>query len=226
MKKIIITAVLPALLTALFCGCNAGVITNQPSSETAAATTQTVTAEHTEKETETTKEEQITTQKITESATETTAIPTTKVSTTKKETTTEKKKEKTTAKTTTEKTLTCTITIECRDIFENIDDLKDGHEAYLPKDGYFVKNHTVTFENYDTVYDILKTTAKQYGLKITVKDTAFGKYISDINNIGEKDAGPTSGWTYYVNGEFAQYSCAKYKVKNGDRILFTYSCHE
>jgi len=53
----------------------------------------------------------------------------------------------------------------------------------------------------------------------------YGTYIAGINNIEEKIAGKTSGWVYYVNGKFAQYSCGKFKVSKGDKILFHYSCH-
>jgi hypothetical protein len=32
---------------------------------------------------------------------------------------------------------TCTITIECKSILDNMDDLKSGHEAYVPKKRYY-----------------------------------------------------------------------------------------
>ena len=122
--------------------------------------------------------------------------------------------------------LTCTITIDSKQALSNQDKLPEGHEEYLPKDGIFVNSYICTFKEGDTAFDLIKKVADAYGLKLTIKKTQFGKYISGINNIDQFDGGPSSGWIYYVNQKFARTSTDNYKVKNGDVILLTYTCRE
>ena len=89
---------------------------------------------------------------------------------------------------------TCTITIECKSILDNMDDLKLGHEAYVPKIPY------------------------------NAKTTIYSVYISGINNLDEFDCGGESGWLYYVNGKKPNVSCDSTKLKDGDKVVFSYTC--
>ena len=54
--------------------------------------------------------------------------------------------------------------------------------------------------------------------------TANSAYIEGIDNIYEFSCGELSGWMYRVNGEYAQVSCSDYKVKDGDKIQWSYTC--
>ena len=47
-------------------------------------------------------------------------------------------------------------------------------------------------------------------------------YIEGINNIYEFDCGERSGWKYSVNGKYLPVASSDYKVKSGDKIVFTY----
>ncbi len=158
-----------------------------------------------------------TTATTTETTTATTAAPSTTTTTTT-----------TTATTTTEAANTCTLTVECLSVWDNLGELKEGHEAYLPKDGYYLKDYTCTLQEGDTVYDVLKRAAKKNDLQLTVKKTSFGMYVAGINQLDEfdvgKDKGWTSGWVYYVNGEFASVSSSMHPANAGDEIVFSYSC--
>ena len=58
-------------------------------------------------------------------------------------------------------------------------------------------------------------------VKTPVYDSA---YIEGINNLYEFDCGELSGWMYKVNGNFPNYGCTNYKIKNGDNIEFVYTC--
>lgn len=49
-------------------------------------------------------------------------------------------------------------------------------------------------------------------------------YIEGIGNLYEFDCGDLSGWTYSVNGWFPNYGCSRYKLKDGDKIQWRYTC--
>lgn len=139
--------------------------------------------------------------------------------------TTQKKTTPTTAKTTKkpESTVsTCTLTIECTAVLENMSSLKAGHEKYVPDDGYILSNKKMTVSKGDTVYDVLKEACSENGIRLTASNSTFGIYVSGINNIDEKDCGKNSGWTYWVNGNMPMVTCGKYTVNNGDEIKFSY----
>lgn len=139
--------------------------------------------------------------------------------------TTQKKTTQTTAKTTKkpESTVsTCTLTIECTAVLDNMSSLKAGHEKYVPDDGYILSNKKMTVSKGDTVYDVLKEACSENGIRLTASNSTFGIYVSGINNIDEKDCGKNSGWTYWVNGSMPMVTCGKYTVNNGDEIKFSY----
>ncbi len=150
---------------------------------------------------------------------------TSKTTTTKNSTTTTAKSTSTTKKeTTTSSTVSCTVTIECKSILSNMDSLKDGHEAYVPSDGIILDSYTVTVKNGATAYDALKQACSANSITINAESTSYGVYIAGFNNIDEKDCGGGSGWLYYINGSMPNKTCAKYTVKNGDSIVFSYTC--
>lgn len=171
----------------------------------------------------------------TAAATQHTASPTsstTKTKNTNAGTTTTVKAEttvKTTAKTTTasksttSSAVTCTVTIECKKILEHMDDLKKGHENFVPDDGIILSTYTVTLENGQSAYDALKKACSDNNIKITESSSKYGAYIIGFNNIDEKDCGNGSGWLYFVNDSTLNLSSKKYIVKNNDRIVFSYT---
>lgn len=139
-------------------------------------------------------------------------------STTKKKTTTTKKQ------TTTSSTITCTVTVECKSILKNMDKLADGHAPYVPSDGYFINSCTVTLDNGSSAYDAVQLACNKQGVHMTTVNSGYGKYVKGFNNIDEKDCGSQSGWLYFVNGSSPSKSCSKYKLSNGDNVVFSYTC--
>ena len=160
----------------------------------------------------------------TSSTAKTTIQATTKRKSTTKSTTTATKKSATQKQTTTSSTVTCTVAVECKSILENMDDLKAGHESFVPSDGVIMRSTSVTVKNGSTAYDALKTACDKQGVTISVKNSAYGKYILGFNNIDEKDCGSQSGWTYTVNSKSIWQSCDKYVIKDGDCIEFSFVC--
>lgn len=49
-------------------------------------------------------------------------------------------------------------------------------------------------------------------------------YVEGINHLYEFDCGKESGWTYKVNGWYPNYGSSEYSLKNGDSIVWYYTC--
>ena len=173
-----------------------------------------------------------TTTTTTQATTSTTVAETTtkeitaKPSTTKTQTTTKKKKVTATKVKKKKKIdkVTCTVTVECKSILDHMDELKEGHEEFVPTDGYIIKNYTYKAKAGYTAYDALKGACKKNDIKLTAQKTSYGVYISGINNLDEFDCGKQSGWMYSVNGIMPNTTCGNVTVDDGDSIVFTYVC--
>lgn len=122
------------------------------------------------------------------------------------------------------KTVTCTITVECKNIHKHMSQLKSGHERFVPNDGYIIHAESHTVNRGSTAYDVLKLACNAHGIRLTAKSTSYGVYVVGINNLDEKDCGSASGWMYKVNGTAPMTSCGKYKMDSGDNLVFYYVC--
>lgn len=120
----------------------------------------------------------------------------------------------------------CTISINCKTILSNMDNLTPGKSKYVPSNGVILTTTTVEFKSGDTVFDVLKRVCSAAGIQLEYSDSTRygGKYIEGINHLYEFDCGQTSGWMYKVNGSYPNYGCSGYKLKNGDSIVWTYTC--
>lgn len=121
----------------------------------------------------------------------------------------------------------CTITILCDTILNNMDDLDDGKEAYVPANGTILATSSVEFEEGETVFDVLTRVCEYAGIQIEYSWTAIynSYYIEGINNLYEFDCGNESGWMYKVNGWFPNYGCSSYELEDGDNIVWCYTCN-
>ena len=120
--------------------------------------------------------------------------------------------------------ISCTLNVECKSILNNMDKLKDGHSEYVPANGYIIKGYKYTAKAGFTAYDALKKACEDKGIKLTVKSTMYGTYVSGINNIDEFDCGSQSGWMYSINGNRPNVSASSQRVTDGDEITFEYVC--
>lgn len=126
-----------------------------------------------------------------------------------------------------EEALSCSISISCANILNNMDELTEGKEAVVPEDGWILKEKTVSFEEGDSVFDVLKRVCRDEGIHMEFSESPIynSAYIEGINNIYEFDCGNLSGWMYSVNDWFPNYGCSSYGVKNGDAIRWQYTCN-
>ncbi|MBR2780678.1 MAG: DUF4430 domain-containing protein [Eubacteriaceae bacterium] len=122
---------------------------------------------------------------------------------------------------------TCTISISCATVLDNMYLLAEGLASVIPPDGMILSYSTVEFIEGESVYDVLKRTCTAASLPLEYSWTVEygGYYIEAINGLGEFDCGSESGWMYKVNGWFPNYSCSNYPLKDGDVIVWAYTCH-
>lgn len=121
---------------------------------------------------------------------------------------------------------TCTIEVRCDTILDNMGDLAPGKSSCVPGNGVILAASTVRFAQGDTVLDVLKAASSATGLQLEYSYTpGYGSYyVEGINNLYEFDCGNESGWMYEVNGWFPNYGCSEYQVRDGDVIVWCYTC--
>ncbi len=180
----------------------------------------TSTGNSNEKETTTKASREETTTKKGSSKDKTTKPSTGKDTTTKKTSNTE---------TTTEapvRNKTCTIAIYCDTILDNMDNLEPGKSQFVPSNGVILAPVTVKFADGETVFDVLKRVCNTTGIQIEYSWTPMydSYYVEGINNLYEFDCGYESGWMYKVNGWFPNYGSSSYTLKDGDVIVWSYTC--
>lgn len=121
---------------------------------------------------------------------------------------------------------TCTIEIRCDTILDNMQDLTDGKNSFVPANGVILRRSTVAFNEGETVFEVLKRACGYAGIQLEYSWTPMynSYYIEGINNLYEFDCGEQSGWMYKVNGWFPNYGCSSYNLKDGDTIVWCYTC--
>ena len=123
-------------------------------------------------------------------------------------------------------THTCTLSVRCNTILDNIDWLDPEKVELVPEDGVIFPATTVTFYEGESVFNVLQREMRKAGIHMEFEDTPMynSAYIEGINNLYEFDCGELSGWMYKVNGWFPNYGCSRYQLKEGDTIEWVYTC--
>lgn len=126
-----------------------------------------------------------------------------------------------------EKELTCTLSVRCDTILQNIAWLDSEKVDIVPKDGIIFAEKTVAFCEGESVFDLLVREMKQNKIHMEFEHTPIynSAYIEGIANLYEFDCGELSGWMYKVNDWFPNYGCSRYQLKAGDRVEWVYTCN-
>lgn len=121
---------------------------------------------------------------------------------------------------------TCTLSIQCKTILDNMDRFDLDKIDVLPTNGIILPETNVEFHPGESVFDILdrETKARKIHMESNFTPAYNSAYIMGINNLYEFDCGELSGWMYKVNGWFPNYGCSRYEVKAGDKIEWLYTC--
>jgi hypothetical protein len=126
----------------------------------------------------------------------------------------------------TAKAYTCTFSIECSTILNNLDQLDSDKLEMVPSNGTILSTTTVTFYEGESVFDVLQRVCKEKGIHLEASWTPIynSAYIEGIHNLYEFDCGSLSGWMYRVNGWYPNYGCSRYQLQQGDVVEWRYTC--
>ena len=124
------------------------------------------------------------------------------------------------------KSYTCTFSIECSTILNNLDMLDPDKLEMVPSGGVILSTTTVTFCEGESVFDVLQRLCKEKGIHMEAEWTPIynSAYVEGIHNLYEFDCGALSGWMYKVNGWYPNYGCSRYQLKDGDLVEWRYTC--
>lgn len=166
---------------------------------------------------------------------------TTKVSTTKP---TEPDRKPTTTKPTTETITTraknyCTVRIECKTIYNNLNKFENSKKSFLTSSGIILNDVQVELYGGESAFDVIKKACQEnvctdsckyceaggVQLEYTYTPAFNNYYIEGIHQIYEKDCGTQSGWMYSINGTFPDAGSSSYIVSPGDTVVFAFTCN-
>ena len=121
---------------------------------------------------------------------------------------------------------TCTLSISCATILDNMELCNKEKRELVPEDGWLLKPVEVTFQEGQSVFDVLQQVCRENKLHLEFSTTpVYGSaYIEGIGNLYEFDCGAESGWMYAVNGWFPNYGCSQYALQDGDTVTWVYTC--
>ena len=124
------------------------------------------------------------------------------------------------------KSYTCTFSIECSTILNNLDMLDPEKLEMVPSGGVILKKTTVTFYEGESVFDVLQRLCKEKGIHMEAEWTPIynSAYVEGIHNLYEFDCGALSGWMYKVNGWYPNYGSSRYQLKDGDVVEWRFTC--
>lgn len=125
-----------------------------------------------------------------------------------------------------DKGLTCTFSIECSTILNNLYDLDPDKLEMVPTGGNILAVTTVIFYEGESVFDVLQRLCKEKNIHLESSWTPIynSAYVEGIHNLYEFDCGELSGWMYRVNGWYPNYGCSRYQLAQGDVVEWRYTC--
>lgn len=125
------------------------------------------------------------------------------------------------------KVYSCTFSIECISILNNISQLNHDKRELIPADGIILEETQVNFYEGESVFDLLQRVCEENGIHLESEWTPMynSAYIEGIGNLYEFDCGELSGWQYRVDGWYPNYGCSRYKLTNGAKVEFRYTCN-
>ena len=125
-----------------------------------------------------------------------------------------------------DKQMTCTLSIRCSTLLDNLEYLDEAKRQLVPADGIILAEKQVAFYEGESVFNVLLRETRRNNIHMEYVSTPIynSAYIEGIHNLYEFDCGELSGWMYSVNGWFPNYGCSRYALKEGDRIEWIYTC--
>ena len=123
--------------------------------------------------------------------------------------------------------LSCSFAVRCDTLLNNMDSIAPEKIYLIPESGSILPETEFEFSEGESAFDVLERELKRRKIHFEFTNVPMydSIYIEGIGNLYEFDAGFLSGWIYRVNGEILSVGCSQYKLKNGDKIEFLYTCN-
>ena len=120
----------------------------------------------------------------------------------------------------------CTISISCATLLDNMDLLDSDKHELVPADGVILPTITASFTEGEDVFSLLHRVCMENKIHLEFSEDPIysSAYVEGMHNLYEFDAGELSGWYYSANGWFPNYGSSRYALKDGDVIEWHYSC--
>jgi hypothetical protein len=121
---------------------------------------------------------------------------------------------------------TCTLSVVCWTILDNMERLDKDKWELVPEDGVIFPPTEVVFYEGESVFNVLQREMRRNKIHLEFVSAPVynSAYIEGINNLYEFDCGELSGWEYKVGGWFPNYGCSRYQLKDGDVVEWIYTC--
>ncbi len=116
-------------------------------------------------------------------------------------------------------TNTVTVSISCQTALDYPGDLG----LSLPEDGMLLPATQWEFTGSATVWDAFQAVCNANGIEYRTTSSWSGEYIRQIAGLREFDCGSTSGWVYYLNGQFSSQGISNQLIRDGDMIQIAYT---
>ena len=125
-----------------------------------------------------------------------------------------------------ENSFTCTFSIECSTILNNLSDLDPDKLEMVPSNGVILPSTQVMFYEGESVFDVLQRVCRENDIHMEASWTPIynSAYVEGIHNLYEFDCGNLSGWMYRVNGWYPNYGCSRYQLAQDDVVEWRYTC--
>lgn len=132
----------------------------------------------------------------------------------------------------TEDSETVTVSIRCDTLLKEENwkklDKQLRSDKYVPSDGMILGETACALRKGDTAFDLLKRVCRYNEIQMEYQGPDTNVYstvfIKGINYLYDFSCGELSGWMYKVNGEFPGKGCSSYKLHDGDRVEWVYTC--
>ena len=124
-------------------------------------------------------------------------------------------------------THTCTFSISCETILDNMDKCVENKKFLVPADGIIFPATEVEFSEGESVFDVLQRVCRDNAIHMEIQlDSGVQQRLcrGDQQPLYEFDVGSLSGWMYNVNGWYPNYGCSRYQLNNGDVVEWCYTC--
>ena len=122
-------------------------------------------------------------------------------------------------------TFTVTLSIRADILLANMDALHRDKRELVPADGFILRPTAVPAEPGDTLFDLLQRETRQRRIHMASRFTPLqgGAYVEAIHNLYEFDAGPLSGWVFFVNGVRPNTGSSQQMLQPGDILEWVFS---